>query len=713
MIGKIFTLNLFILMGFILSGQATLQLPANLQTDSIPFEWRGYNLGAKTNINWINNPDFDYWFPTFQPGIIRWPGGNIANNFDWYSQLNDNSVFNLKNTPAFINKYGLQLQMVLNFGNGFAGEAADFVRFCNSNTSYFRQLRDSLINHTDPLNIKYWEIGNESTDAWTFAWSWLGHQDSIQFRTGHKPKYFTRKSADSLYYYGGSFFREGWVNIIGGLDKLTAILGDLKLYSKPKPSDTISIMFPNLDTINTQSVRVFLTPGFDKQWAVDSASQQQIYDSISMPKYRLSAQEYSWNEKQVFIKPQNGIQPNDALLIEYNSIGHDGAFAFRDSIKNADQDIQVGYTVKLIPEISSDTSFQKDFAQSPPDFMIRHPYATSLTNTLLQGGLYTEALYAAQHKMKTYKTLQKTWNQRVKDWNIPNPIGISLTEWNIGLCDDCPPNHPFRGIAGAAYIANFWLEAFENGLADSIDFRVINHFATLASGNNFIHLLHANSIFEPSPEGYAVSMLMQTVGESFSKLYIDSIPQIKIISNQQGDTQHVDAVKAWGTMDSTGTYRLFMINYDDKDSQNIQIKLPVNIQSKYIKTQKLYGSITDEQVFYNETSDTAFNSQYEIQTPPYSLATIMIKTEINVGIASNEKNNPFIVYPNPVNHKLIIKTREIYYRAKVFDFTGKVVKSGIYSGNAMLNMSGLVNGIYFIQLQNEDRTTIMNLIKTD
>lgn len=101
--------------------------------------------------------------------VIRYPGGEIADNFNWkLNILNDNNSFpysksiydsqNRMNFDEFIiwkNSLGAEAIIVINLENGFiekdlekaANLAADWVRYSNIEKKY---------------KIKYWEIGNES-----------------------------------------------------------------------------------------------------------------------------------------------------------------------------------------------------------------------------------------------------------------------------------------------------------------------------------------------------------------------------------------------------------------------------------------------------------------------------------------------------------------------------------------------------------------------
>jgi len=586
--------------------QISIQLPENPVVDTIQKPWKGHNHGSNVNISEIQTAEFSDAFSKLDPGIIRWPGGNTGNNYRWKDNLNQTGKLNLKNLIPFLDTFGVELQIVVNFGNGSATEAAEFVNFCNNQNTYYTQLRDSLLDNPNPINVKYWEIGNESTDAWSYGYSWLGFRESIHFQTGIPDKVSTQREADSLYYYGGSLFREGWIpTTIGQLDKMNAILGDLKFYTDSQTTDTIAVEYSSLDLLDTNAVRVYRTANFDFLWGRDIATQQELYDSIANPANLLSLGEFSWNQTDVILTPNNGIDSTDVVLIEYNSVGHDGAFAFRDAMKTADSSIEIGYNVKLDEDLASETLFQLDFATSPPNFMIKHPYSGGLIIPLIEDNKFSEAAYVSEHKISTtFVNFQQLWNQRVIDWNIiPNEIGLSLTEWNVALYDDALSNHPIRGITCGLYVADFWARTLEYALNDSLDLRTLNHFALSSMGNNFIHLLHTNSTFSVSTEGQAATMVMEAVGQGMFPVTISNNPQIDLIIDNQ--TISVDAVSIWGGIGANEEYiNLLLINRDDENAHSIDIQIPTTWQADSIIFQSLFGTMVNDTILTStETTD--------------------------------------------------------------------------------------------------------------
>lgn len=689
----------------------SIQLAENPVIDSIPSQWRGYNQGAKSLITEVQTTDFANAFNRLDPGIVRWPGGNFGNNYRWQDHLEENNRLNLKNMILFLDTFNLELQVVVNFGNGSASEAAEFVRLCNHTNSYYTTLRNDLLNTSDPINVKYWEIGNESTDAWSYGWSWLGFQENVHFQTGVPVSSSTHYEADSLYYYGGELFREGWVLAIGGLDNNTAILGDLKFYSNALATDTISVEYPLLDITDTNAVRVYRTHNFDNVWAHNVATQQQLYDSIANPNNLLSAGEFSWTTTDVILNPNGGLLPNDLLLIEYNSIGHDGAFAFRDSMKAADPTIEIGYTVSPDSLLASNTIFQQDFANSPPDFMIKHPYASGLTIPALDQGLYSEAAYVSQKKATGFVALQELWDQREQDWQIATDIGLSLTEWNVALFDLAPADHPIRGITCGMYVADFWARCFDLALNDSIDLRAMNHFALAAQGNNFIHLLHTNPTFSVGVEGKATTMVMEAVGQGMFPITVTNNPQINVLTNsgQQVVTVAADAIPAWAGIGADPEYiNLLLINRDDENPHTVEIHIPPTWQADSIQVQSLYGTMDNDTVFTTSILEQLAMSTYTITLPEFSVNTLRIHLPGPLtGVHQNTSKEEVFVYPNPSNGDVHIDFKSVKTNGliSIFNSVGKLIAEYQLKQAQFYDLKlPDSNGLYLIHITSSDGT---------
>ncbi len=154
--------TLFFFLTFIGYSQITITLPENPVYDTIQKSWRGYNHSSNSNLTLFENQMFRDSFPQLHPGIIRWPGGNISQDYNWLEHLNVSGKFNLKNVIPYLETYGADLQIVANFGTSNAAETAEFVKFCNSTDSYYADLSANLLGNSATIQVKYWGIGYES-----------------------------------------------------------------------------------------------------------------------------------------------------------------------------------------------------------------------------------------------------------------------------------------------------------------------------------------------------------------------------------------------------------------------------------------------------------------------------------------------------------------------------------------------------------------------
>ncbi len=691
-----------------------------INTDSIPAgralspEWRGHNHSAKSLVSWYNNPAYEREYGKLHVGIERWPGGNSGNSYRWESELRYPNRFNLKNLAAYMDRYGTELQMVVNFGNGSPGETARLLRICNSSLPRYRQLRDSLLDHPDALNVKIWEIGNESTDAWTFAWSWLGYQEQIHFRSGQPSLKLSKKKADSMYYYGGEFYRQGWVEIIGGLDLQTAILGDLHYYANSKARDTLKVEFPAMDTSNASSIRIYRTSDFDLAWASTLSDPQLLYDSIARTENLLTASEYDHDAYKVFLHPFGGLKSGDLILTEYLSTGHAGAFEFRDSIKANDPASQVGYTVMISPELESIPGFIDDFRQSPPDFMIKHPYATRITKPLLENAYYSEAAYTAEFKTRQLLAFQEEWKQRKIDWNLAQAPGLGISEWNIALCDECPDNHPFDGIAGALYVADFWGRMMEKAIQDSIDLAVINHFGLVASGYNFIHLLRANDTFGLSPEGRAVQMLMQVIAEGWFKVKVQQMPSLSILWDN-GNQKNIDALSIYGGLSRDGQkVRLLLINRDDEEAHDLIWPIPRAWVCDSLLIETFTGSMSDSQTSHMIQRQAFSDTLLSLSIPRYSLLRLELKLAFPVGGIRHEAEEQFSLqlYPNPAADRLSLVAGEELKMVELYDLSGHLLQRSAARGKRFeLSLNDRPRGMYLLRIHMGKGTATRTFIR--
>lgn len=127
-----------------------------------------------------------------KPAFIRWPGGNVAQDYRWLWGVGSRdervtwSNLSWKNEPepsdfgtdefvAFARAVGAEPSITVNVeGRGATvDEAAAWVEYCNGPaTSKYGAMR-AANGHPAPFNVKFWEVGNEIWGNWV-----RGHSDA-------------------------------------------------------------------------------------------------------------------------------------------------------------------------------------------------------------------------------------------------------------------------------------------------------------------------------------------------------------------------------------------------------------------------------------------------------------------------------------------------------------------------------------------------------
>lgn len=141
-----------------------------------------------------------------RPAFIRWPGGNVAQDYHWMwgigSRDERTTWTNLSwaNEPEpgdfgtdeyiqFCRNVGAEPTLTLNVeGRGAtADEAAAWVEYTNGPANSRYGSMRATNGHPDPFRVKYWEIGNEiwgnwvrgHSDAETYARNFLRYADAV------------------------------------------------------------------------------------------------------------------------------------------------------------------------------------------------------------------------------------------------------------------------------------------------------------------------------------------------------------------------------------------------------------------------------------------------------------------------------------------------------------------------------------------------------
>ncbi len=687
-------------------------------------EWRGFNQPYSTVKSWMADSAFQAEFVRLRPGILRWPGGTKGNSYDWMQDLNHPVHFNMQAMAAFTRQMNMKVNYMLNFGTTTSAQAAELVRFCNSGKPKYQAMRDSLLGDSARLNIQYWEIGNEIANPWTFGVSWLAWDSVLHFRNG-QVKPIDRYLVDSLYYYGGGFRREGWVPENNELNKVSAILGEVYFPDSTDP-DTIDI-YVQFPKISPDSIRVFAFVSNLSKNDLAQYSQQQVYNMLASPAFELDSSQFHWkNDSAVTVILPVQADSVLAVLVEYNSVEHPGAFELRDSMKAADSTIQIGYEVKFLGTLDKSSLFTNRLKSSPPEFMIFHGYNRSIVYQFYNTGHFSEIVYQAERKAAHHISFQKKLDSLSQALGI-QPIKTGLTEWNLTLCDSCPVG--WHGVVIALYDAAFWSAFYTAGARDDIHLSLINHFAVIGSGQNHIQMFHINNgnlTMEPAvPATRMVNECVQSPAGLLLASDTSQIPTMPLISKNDStglpDTLMIPAFVILGSMEpDSSILHLLIINRDDDTSY------PVRLYGRYTDTvivETLTGVPQNAGISMN--LDTLVFSpatnHVDYLLDSYSMAAFHLHLAPTPIGMNSEPGMAISVSPNPANNFIEFTCETlatIFVTTTVSNPQGEVLWQKTFRSGpgqpyrGQISTAGLPTGMYFLTLTSENQKATRKFVVT-
>ncbi|GHT24151.1 alpha-N-arabinofuranosidase [Planctomycetales bacterium] len=127
-----------------------------------------------------------------QVPIVRWPGGCFVSSYHWLDGVGSNRQ------PAYDKAWGVEdpntfgtVEFVkwcrliraepficTNAGTGTAEEMSDWVEYCNANIGKYARLRQAH-GIKEPLNVKYWSVGNENYGSWELGAKTVGEWGTL------------------------------------------------------------------------------------------------------------------------------------------------------------------------------------------------------------------------------------------------------------------------------------------------------------------------------------------------------------------------------------------------------------------------------------------------------------------------------------------------------------------------------------------------------
>lgn len=116
-------------------------------------------------------------------GVLRWPGGCFADGYHWmdgigpkekrkhtenvaWGYVRENNGFGTHEFLELCEMIKAEPYLALNMGSGTVQESSDWVRYVNhaNGSSYLTDMRQQN-GRSQPWNVKYWGVGNESWDC--------------------------------------------------------------------------------------------------------------------------------------------------------------------------------------------------------------------------------------------------------------------------------------------------------------------------------------------------------------------------------------------------------------------------------------------------------------------------------------------------------------------------------------------------------------------
>ena len=142
-------------------------------------------------------PEFVNALRELNPGLIRWPGGIIADSYYWqhgigprdarapmyFAQWNAQWMTNDVGTHEILDlaeELDLEVILNVNWGQGTAEDAASWVEYVTKEESTAQGRIRSANGRKDPWDVNFWEIGNEVWGWWT-----PGHTDSQTYANSY------------------------------------------------------------------------------------------------------------------------------------------------------------------------------------------------------------------------------------------------------------------------------------------------------------------------------------------------------------------------------------------------------------------------------------------------------------------------------------------------------------------------------------------------
>ncbi|RME84555.1 MAG: hypothetical protein D6775_05185, partial [Caldilineae bacterium] len=414
--------------------------------------------------------------------VIRWPGGNNASAYDWKRnemikpgrRVSQPEGVDIARILQFVRDTGAELSITVNFGTMSAQDAADLVEFLNGPAGSTWGAQRAAMGFPEPLNVRYFEIGNEENQPHMWYYSWTAENPEKYFFGGDEERrgFYDNTSSQEYDPVGakGDFFKAG-----GG------------------PNQTYTLRFPPV-----RDARVF--------WA---ATQEDVENRIFeewQPVADLSTQPpdarvFTLDAEAGVLRFGDGVHgampPSGSyFLVEYTTYGHGGFLDFARAMRAAPSSVPIQIGAAMLPFVAgqpiTDTAhMQEIFAEM--DFYVRHQYDNAAPVSAWSA--YDTRRQFASDRVNILATVYSRVSDYVESIGLAEVPAIAVTEWNIFLNQDYW--HINRTLEGGVIAAEWFIRLLNAG--ESVPVAYAEQFA-LGGGN--LALIRSQTNYGIAPMGY-------------------------------------------------------------------------------------------------------------------------------------------------------------------------------------------------------------------
>ncbi len=531
------------------SADAVVTVDARQVRGTLPHGLWGTNLTSQAPAaETVDDPTFVQAARQLGITVVRWPGGNNADAYDWKRNENIRPGRRLPATDRvdllrliqFTRALGAEPSITVNFGTMSAQDAADLVAFLNGPADTPWGAQRAALGYPEPLNVRYFEIGNEENQPhmWYYAW------------TAENPeKYFFGGEEERRGFYDNSSSQE--YDPIGAKGDLFKANGD--------PNQTYTLRFPPV-----REVRVWWAASRQEAESRQLEEWKPVDDLNDQP---ADAHVYILDEATGTLRFGDGthgaIPPAESFfLVEYTTYDHDGFLAFARAMRAAPSSVPIQIGAAVLPfrdgePIANADQMREIFAAM--DFYVRHQYGASFDK---KGW----ATYAGRRQIASGRVaFLQAIHQRVTDYltsiGAEAPPAIAITEWNIFLDKRFWTIN--RTLEGGV-IAAEWFIRLLNDVNETVPVLYANQFA-LHGGN--LALIRSQRDDAIAPIGH--------VFQGFSDWPGSQLVATEVISPEAlAYDQRVPLVAAAAAMSpDRHTLRIALVNNAETESLRVALHL--------------------------------------------------------------------------------------------------------------------------------------------